>query len=108
LIGLVLATELGGESVLAAGQEASGLSNTAGGNRKGAIAERRTASMGGDGRGWKRGGSLLSLAIIVAVILIVIIVVALVSGVLVAVLVIGLAVVATRSGASARSLFESS
>lgn len=48
-IGLVGTAEVGGESVLAAGQEASGLGDTAGRNREGAVAEGRTSSVSRDG-----------------------------------------------------------
>lgn len=111
-IGLVGTAEVGGESVLAAGQEASGLGDTAGRNREGAVAEGRTSSVSRDGE--RSLGALsavvvviLALVILILVLIVVTVVLARVSGVsgvLLVVLVMGLGVVITRLSSSARGL----
>lgn len=101
------AAEVGGESVLAAGQEASGLGDAAGRNREGAVAERRTSSVGRDR---ERSLGALSTVVVVVVlalvilILVLVVVTAVLARLLLVVLVMGLGVVVAGLSSSARSL----
>ena len=66
---LVGAAEVGGESVLAAGQEASGLGGATGGDGQGAVAEGRTSRVGRDG---ERSLGVLSTVVVVLALVVVI------------------------------------